>query len=92
MAHNVEHDTKYQQFTIKLDNEEAELAYATPSPDQIDFTHTFVPQSARGQGLVGVLMEAGMRYASDNNLKVKATCPAAANYLSKNPQHNHLLL
>lgn len=91
MSHHINHNTKYQQFEIKIGNEEAELAYATPAEGLIDFTHTFVPESARGQGLVKILVEEGLRYATENNLKVKATCPAVTNFLSKNSQYQHLL-
>ncbi len=86
------HEEKYQQFTITLqDDEEAELAYARPSEEEIDFTHTFVPESARGQGLAQKLIEEGLCFARDNNFMVIASCPAVAKYIKNNPQHQDLL-
>lgn len=93
MAYNITHDKKYQQFSVALDGEEeeAELAYATPSPTVLDFTHTYVPESARGKGIANELIEAGMAFARDGKYKVQATCPVVVRYLEKHPEHHDLL-
>ncbi|MBB6612425.1 N-acetyltransferase [Pontibacter sp. Tf4] len=86
------HEAKYQQFTAPLEgDEEAELAYACPSEKEIDFTHTFVPESARGKGIAQQLIEHGLCFARDNGLLVIATCPVVAKYIAKNEQHQDLL-
>ncbi|NDK55264.1 GNAT family N-acetyltransferase [Pontibacter fetidus] len=86
------HEEKYQQFTVTLTNdEEAELAYARPAEKEIDFTHTFVPESARGKGIAQQLIEEGLCFARDNGYLVIATCPVVAKYIQKNPQHKDLL-
>jgi uncharacterized protein len=86
------HEEKYQQFTVALDgDEEAELAYARPSEKEIDFTHTFVPESARGKDIAQQLIEEGLCFARDNGYLVIATCPVVAKYISKNKQHKDLL-
>ena len=85
------HDKEYQQFTIALGEEEAELAYATPSEGTIDFTHTFVPESARGKGIANKLVEAGLQYAKANNLKVIATCTVVAAYIQRHEEYQSLL-
>jgi uncharacterized protein len=92
MAVTIIHEEKYQQFTIEFDKDEddAELAYARPSGDVIDFTHTFVPKSERGDGLATELIEKGLQYARQHNLKVKATCPAVDKYIESHPEHHDL--
>ncbi|WP_162427237.1 GNAT family N-acetyltransferase [Pontibacter pudoricolor] len=86
------HEEKYQQFTVTLEgDEEAELAYAKPSEKEIDFTHTYVPESARGKGIAQQLIEEGLCFARDNGLLVIASCPVVAKYISKNEQHKDLL-
>ncbi|MBC5772559.1 N-acetyltransferase [Pontibacter sp. KCTC 32443] len=86
------HEEKYQQFTVTLeDDEEAELAYAKPSEKEIDFTHTYVPESARGKGIAQQLIEEGLCFARDNGFTVIATCPVVAKYIARNKQHQDLL-
>ena len=86
------HEEKYQQFTVTLgDEEEAELAYARPYDKEIDFTHTFVPESARGKGIAQQMIEEGLCFARDNGFLVIATCPVVAKYIQKNPKHKDLL-
>lgn len=88
----VQHEEKYQQFTIVLEgDEEAELAYARPAETEIDFTHTYVPESARGKGIAQHLIETGLRFARDKGFTVTASCPAVAKYIQNNPQHQDLL-
>jgi len=88
----VVHEEKYQQFTVTLnDDEEAELAYARPSDKEIDFTHTFVPESARGQGIAQKMIEEGLCFARDNGYLVIATCPVVARYIASNKHHQDLL-
>ncbi|WP_114782811.1 GNAT family N-acetyltransferase [Botryobacter ruber] len=80
----VKHEEKYQQFTICCDGEdEAELAYALSEEGVINFTHTYVPESARGQGIAQKLLEEGFRFARENNYHIKATCPVAARFLER---------
>ncbi|MDX5417863.1 MAG: N-acetyltransferase [Hymenobacteraceae bacterium] len=91
MEMNITHDKKYQQFTAKLGEEEAELAYATPSDEVLDFTHTYVPESARGKGVANKLIVEGLCYAEENGKKVIATCPVVRKFIHKNPDYHKLL-
>lgn len=91
MKHTVEHDKKYQQFSIALGEEEAELAYATPAEKVLDFTHTYVPEDARGNGVANELIKEGFKYAEENGYRIIATCPAVKTYLQRHPEYNRLL-
>ena len=90
---NITHDAKYQQFTITLpDSDEAELAYSKPADDIINFTHTFVPENHRGQGLAEKLIKAGFAFAQENNLKVIPGCEAVSKFLQAHPEYQQFLI
>ncbi|MBF9252729.1 N-acetyltransferase [Pontibacter sp. 172403-2] len=86
METEIIHEKKYQQFTAVLGDEEAELAYALPAAGVLDFTHTYVPESARGKGIATKLIEAGLHYARQNGYKVQASCPVVKKYLQAHPE------
>jgi len=86
MEISIIHEKKYQQFTVMLGEEEAELAYALPAANVINFTHTYVPESARGKGIAQKLIEEGLRYARQNGYKVQASCPVVKKYLQAHPE------
>jgi predicted GNAT family acetyltransferase len=71
---NIEHDADNQQFIASQDGYPAELAYSRPDNSTIDFTHTFVDEALRGQGLADELARTGLAYARQEKLKVKTSC------------------
>lgn len=48
-------------------------------------THFETPESARGQGAAGRLMEAILAEARGSGRKLKALCPYAVTYLERHP-------
>lgn len=71
----VQHDQAKQKFYIPLENgEEALLAYHREG-NVLNFAHTYVPPDSRLKGLAEKIVEAGFRYAQENNFKVIPTCP-----------------
>lgn len=70
----IHHDSANQQFTAGSPEQSAELAYSLPAPGTIDFTHTFVPEDQRGQGIADKLARAGLAYARQQHLKVRTSC------------------
>lgn len=91
MNQKIEHDKKYQQFTLVLGEEEAELAYSTPTDNVLDFTHTYVPDQARGKGISSLLIEEALQFADKNSYKVIASCPAVTTFIERNPEYQRLL-
>ncbi len=91
MEVRVKHEQKYQQFTISFEEEDAELAYSLPAEGVIDFTHTYVPQAARGKGIAQLLVKEGLQYADENKLKVIATCPMVSTFIERNHEYQRLL-
>ena len=79
----IQHDTTNQEFTTTRDGHTAELAYARPSDDVIDFTHTFVDEALRGQGLADELARAALAFAREQKLKVKTSCTFVAGFVKK---------
>ena len=80
---SIKHDPASQEFATTRDGHSAELAYARPSDDVIDFTHTFVDEALRGQGLADELARAALAFARTEKLKVKTTCTFMAGFVKK---------
>ena len=81
------HDEIRHRFYLPLeDGEEAHLLYERRE-DILDFYHTFVPPTAREQGLAERIVEAGFRYAESNHLKVIPSCSyVSGRFLQKRPE------
>lgn len=79
----IQHDATKQEFTTTRDGHTAELAYARPSDDVIDFTHTFVEEALRGQGLADELARTALAYAREQKLRVKTTCTFIAGFVKR---------
>lgn len=91
METNIKHDKESQEFTVDLEGDQAELAYAMPEHNVIDFQHTFVPEDFRGEGIANQLIEAGLKFAGDQKYKVIASCPAVAAYVRRHQEYQPLL-
>lgn len=79
----IQHDTDNQEFTTKQDGHSGELAYSLPTEGVIDFTHTFVDEALRGQGLAEELAKTALAYARAQHLKVKTTCTFMAGFVQR---------
>lgn len=79
------HDPASRKFSIALpSDEEAYLRYESDSR-QLNISTTFVPTSARGQGLGRVLVDAAREFANTNHLKLTSTCWYASRILAETP-------
>ena len=83
---NIQHNQADQQFTAGPAESQAELAYSLPAPGTIDFTHTFVPENQRGQGVADELARAGLAYARQQHLRVQTSCAFMADFVQKHPE------
>ena len=92
MDHEVKHDQDDLRFYIIIDEEEAELTYSYTEDNDMDFDHTFVPESARGQGLAHKLARCGLDFARENNCKAIASCPAVEAFVKRHPEYNNIML
>ena len=91
MEVKVTHDQEAQEFSAQLEGEQAELAYAKPEDNVIDFQHTFVPEKFRGKGVANKLIETGLKYAESQKFKVIASCPAVSAYVRRHKEYEGLL-
>lgn len=57
----------------------------------ITFTHTEVPEAARGGGIASRLVAGALQAARARGLKVVARCPFFAGYIERHPEYRDLL-
>ncbi|QIX62847.1 N-acetyltransferase [Hymenobacter sp. BT18] len=70
----IQHHPQDQEFTAELSGATAELAYSRPDEQTIDFTHTFVDEALRGQGVGEQLARHGLAFAREEKLRVRTSC------------------
>ena len=80
----IQHDAANQQFVTTRAGRAGELAYSRPAAGLIDFTHTFVAEALRGQGVADELAHAALAFARAQHLKVKTSCTFMANFVVRN--------
>lgn len=91
MVVNVRHKPQDQEFIIEQTAGSAELAYSLPAPGIIDFTHTYVEEPMRGQGLAEELAKAGLAYAQQQQLQVQTSCRFMREFVQRHPEYQPLL-
>ena len=79
----IQHDAAHQQFITTRDGHASELAYVRPGAGVIDFTHTFVSEALRGQGVADELARAALAFARQEHLKVKTSCTFMAGFVQR---------
>ncbi len=80
------------RFYVPFGDEEAELTYNFTEDNHMDLEHTFVPESARGQGIAQKLARHSLDYARENNHKAIASCPVVETFVKRNPEYNDMML
>lgn len=79
-------------FVIKRGHERiAELTYKKEN-GKMNINHTEVDKSLRGQGVGEQLVEAAVKFARENNLKIAATCPFASKILGSSDEYLDVLV
>ncbi len=84
MEFNVIHNIEQKSFEVHLETSLAELNYYL-SGDTITFTHTGVPPALEGRGIGSLLVQTGLKYAKENNLKVQSLCWFVDKYMQRHP-------
>jgi predicted GNAT family acetyltransferase len=90
MPVNIEHHASDQEFTATSGGYTGELAYSTPAEGVVDFTHTFVDEELRGQGVGEALARAGLDYARQHHLRVQTSCKFMAAFVRQHPEYQAL--
>lgn len=71
-------------------NEKAFLKYHVQG-DRMYLDATYTPPQYRGKGIGRILVEAAIRYAEENGLKIVPVCSYAIYYFVKHPEKRKLL-
>lgn len=79
-----------EQFQAAVDGHIAFAEYRLIK-GAIMFTHTEVPKALGGRGIGSALVEAGLKAARENGLKVMPVCPFFAAWFGKHPEDRDLL-
>ena len=91
MPASVQHHPQNQEFTIEQNGHSAELAYSLPDEGVIDFTHTFVDEGLRGQGIGEELARAGLAHARQHQLRVRTSCSFMRKFVASHSEYASLL-
>lgn len=76
------HQIPEQRFVIQWLDEQAELLYSLdPNSRKINFYRTYVPASARGQGVARQLVETGLSWARAQGYQIEASCSYVVPFL-----------
>ncbi|MGI4737322.1 MAG: GNAT family N-acetyltransferase [Janthinobacterium lividum] len=79
----IQHDPASYRFTTTQAGGTGELVYEQPQAGVIDFVHTFVDESLRGQGVADELARAGLAFARAQHLKVRTSCEFMAAFAQR---------
>lgn len=81
----IHHDREQHRFTLLAGTDNAVLDYhlfdGADGQPGVNFTHTWVPPVARGQGFAERLVREGLRWAKSENLTIQASCWYVAKFL-----------
>ncbi len=78
------------QFELHFDEGPALIEYVIRD-NKIHLTHTEVPQSLKGKGVAGVLVEKVLQYIKEKEMILVPMCSYVARYVDNNPQWHSLL-
>lgn len=90
MAHDVQFNAGDNQFTLATDAGDAVIDVEMEGSDAV-FTHTVVPEAARGQGVGERLVAGALGIVREKGWKVVPQCPFVATYLREHEREQDLL-
>jgi predicted GNAT family acetyltransferase len=80
------------EFYYEIDGEKLGImTYSKAGADKIIIDHTEVNESLKGKGVGYKLVEASVKYARDNNLKIMPLCPFANAVFKKRSEYKDVL-
>ena len=91
MDYKITHDKKNHKFTTTIDGSECYLSYSYEEDDVLDFYFTFVPGELRGKGVAAELVEAGLKYAIENNLRIIPRCSYVNLYVQRHGEYKKII-
>ncbi len=85
----VVHNPTESRFETWIDGNLSKLDYIQDEKNFV-ITHVGVHPSLRGQGVAGRIVEVGLAYARENNLRVVPMCSYAAAFIRRHPEYAEL--
>ena len=79
-------NTQESRFEVWIDGRLSKLDYIQDGKNFV-ITHVGVHPELRGQGVAGMITQAGLEYAKAQSLRVIPMCSYAAAYIRRNPQY-----
>ena len=89
---HIDHNLQEQTFYAQVEGKEEEVAYSLSEEGIIEFMHSYVSESMRGQGVGEQLVEAGFAYAKEKGMKIVATCRFVAAFVKRHASEYESLL
>ena len=86
-----ENENRGKFYIEENENQIALMTYKKSGDGIITIDHTEVDSNHRGDGLGEDLIEAGVKYARENELKIIATCPFAKKVIDRTPDFRDIL-
>ena len=83
------HNPDENRFETTIDGKLSKLDYLQNGNNFV-ITHVGVHPSLRGQGVAGIIVEAGIAYARENSFRVVPMCSYAAAYIRRHPEYAEL--
>lgn len=87
---DVRHEVDDGRFVVDLEAGEAELVYRRED-GTADFRSTFVPPEHREAGIGEAIVLAALRWAREEGLSVKPTCPFVSRVLERHEEFGDLV-
>lgn len=79
-------------FFMKLaNNKKAFLAYRVIS-NVLELVETYTPPEFRGKGIASLMVKEAIKFAKENNLKIRPVCSYAIDYFRKHPEVRDILV
>jgi predicted GNAT family acetyltransferase len=87
----VEHERASARFVARTPGGVAQLRYRMTAPTVMDIESTYVPSSARGQGVGAALVEQALEYARARGFEVIPSCWYVRTWVDRHPEFEPLL-
>lgn len=83
IALQILHQPDQRRFLCRIDQQQAVLYYRRLGREGVDFHHTHVPESLRGQGIAEALVREALDWARAEDLSIAASCWYVARWLHR---------
>ncbi len=91
MSIEIKHNIEDNKFYTVVNGSEAYLRYLIVDNNVMNMFKTYVPDELRSQGIAGVIVLKGLKFAEEKGFKIIPTCSYVATYIKRHKEFEHLL-